>query len=372
MEPSQLPFAAHIFQGHWFSRNKERLNLTSDEVEFIVATLGHRPKKWDGTCQTDIAAMKRIFDTNPKVLDRIGSRLLGLVLGFPGGGPAVQLLIDKGMELKVDRWEYNELHEAGHSGAVDSIRTLFESGMYDAKTISVQKPHTGWPSNLSLLYWAAWGGYPEFASVCLQYGAAEYLELQIEGNGERGSTVLQESVAPSHWSEDNYRTVGKRKTTQIFLEAGANYDIFSACARNDLKHLNSLLSEDPSAASRADSFGSTPLHWAVRANSEDCVKELLRNDVALDVTNRSRRTAIQWGAEKDSAESIRLLAQAGADLNTQDGKGRSPLHRATYEGKVGAAEALIECGADVSLTNKKGKTAFEIARKEARHFKNRA
>ncbi len=370
MHPNQLPFAAHLFQGHWFARNKERIQLTLDEVDFIIATLGHRPKKWDGNCQTDIDAMQRVLDSNPKVLDRIGSRLLGLVLGFPGGGPAVKLLIDKGMVLNFDPWEFNELHDAAHGGAVDSVRVLFESGMCDARTVSVQKPHTGWPSNLSLLYWAAWGGYPEFASLCLQYGAAEYLELKIEGNGERGTTVLQESVAPSHWSEDNYRTVGKRKTTQIFLEAGAKYDIFSACARNDLKHLNSLLSEDPSVASREDSFGSTPLHWAVRANSEDCVKELLRNDVPLDVMNRSKRTAIQWGAEKDSADSIRLLAQAGADLNTQDGKGRSPLHRATYEGKVDAAEALIECGANVSLTNKKGKTAFEIARKEARHFKD--
>lgn len=372
MDPQQLPLAVHLFQGHWFSRNQERLELTSNEVEFIVATLGTRPKKWDGSCQTDIEAMQRILDSTPSVLDRIGSRLLGLVLGFRGGGPAVQLLIEQGMELKIDPWEYNELHEAGHSGAVDSIRALFESGMCDAKTISVEKPHTGWPSNLSLLYWAAWGGYPEFASVCLQYGAAEYLELEIVGNGERGTTVLQESLAPSHWSEEIYHTIGKRKTALVLLEAGAEYDIFSACARNDLDRLNTLLDDDLESASRADSFGSTPLHWAVRANSVDCVKELLRNDVPLDVMNRSKRTAVQWGAEKDSIESIRLLAQAGADLNTQDGKGRTPLHRATYEGKVGAAEALIECGANVSLTNKKGKTAFEIARKEAGHFKKQA
>lgn len=372
MDPGRLPLAVRLFHAHWFSRNRERLELTPDEIEFIVATLGQRPQKWEGSCQTDSEAMLRILDSNPLVLDRIGSRLLGLVLGFRGGGPAVQLLIDRGMELKIDPWEYNELHEAGHAGAVDSIRVLFQSGICDARTISVQKPHTGWPSNLSLLYWAAWGGIPEFASVCLSYGADAYLELEIKGNGERGTTVLHESVAPSHWPGENYRTIGKRKTAQVFLGAGAEYDILAACGRNDLERLRAILNAVPESASRTDSFGSTPLHWAVRANAVDCVNELLRKDVPLDVMNRSKRTAVQWGAEQDSVESIRLIAQAGADLNTQDGKGRTPLHRAAYEGKVSAAEALIEGGADVSLTNKKGKTAFEIARKDARHFKKKA
>ena len=69
---------------------------------------------------------------------------------------------------------------------------------------------------------------------------------------------------------------------------------------------------------------------------------------------------------------IRLLARHGADLNTQDRKGRTPLHRATYEGCVAAAEALLEAGADPTVLNRNGRTAFEIARKEAKHFRKRA
>ena len=68
---------------------------------------------------------------------------------------------------------------------------------------------------------------------------------------------------------------------------------------------------------------------------------------------------------------IRLLARHGADLNTQDRKGRTPLHRATYEGRVEAAEALLDAGADPTVLNRNGRTAFEIARKEARHFRER-
>jgi ankyrin repeat protein len=155
------------------------------------------------------------------------------------------------------------------------------------------------------------------------------------------------------------------------LEAGTNYDIFSACALNDFKRVDALLSIDSEAAARVDPCGSTPLHWAVCANAVDCVEKLLDSAVLLNVLNRSKRTAVQWAAERDAVESIQLLARAGVDLNTRDGKGRTPLHRATYEGKVRAAEVLIENGADITLTNDKGKIAFEIARKEAKRFKRK-
>ena len=367
---SDLPLAVHLFQGDWFRRNESKLALTSQEIDFIVATLGPNPKRWNGTCQPDVATMQSLLVENPSVLDRIGTGLLVVSIPFPESGPAVRFLLEQDIPLEIDQREFNVLHGAAHSGAHDSVGVIFSAGLYDATCISVDKPHTGWPSNLSLLYWTAWGGYPEFARVCLQYGASAHLELEIKGNGERGSTVLQEAVAPSHWVEDDPHTIGKHETAELFLKAGAHYDMFTACARDDLNRITELLEIDPALASRVDKFGSTPLHWAARANAVNCTTKLLEHDVPLDVMNQSKRTAIQWAAERDSADSIVLLAQAGADLDTSDGKGRTPLHRATYEGKLAAIEALLGCGADVTLVNKKGKTAFEIARKGARHYKH--
>lgn len=369
MQTSELPLAVVAFQVSWFRRNDPVLELTSGEIAFIEAALGPNPKKWDGSCQPDVSAMASVLKEHPNILDRIGTGLLKVCIAFPGSGPAVKFLLGQELHLNIDPTMYSILHEAGHSGAADAVRVVFESGMTDATCVSVEKPHTGWPSNLSLLYWAAWGGYPEFARVCLEYGAEIHLELEIRGNGERGTTVLQECVAPSHWTAENRRSVGKKKTAEILLNAGAHYDVFTACARNDAARLRELLNQDPQIASNPDAYGSTPLHWAARSNALECVRELLALKVELNAMNRSKRTAVQWAAEKNSAESIVLLAKAGADLDTSDGKGRTPLHRATFEGQVEAAEALIGCGADVTLVNKKGKTAFEIARKEARQFK---
>ena len=103
-----------------------------------------------------------------------------------------------------------------------------------------------------------------------------------------------------------------------------------------------------------------------------CAEMLLEGGALVNPLNKARRTPLQLAAEANRADMIRLIAQHNADLNTQDRKGRTPLHRATYEGCVEAAEALLEAGADPTVLNKNGKTAFQIARKDAKYFKQRA
>lgn len=98
---------------------------------------------------------------------------------------------------------------------------------------------------------------------------------------------------------------------------------------------------------------------------------LLEQDCLVNAQNKAMRTPLQLAAEHNRVDMIRLLSLHGANLNTQDKKGRTPLHRATYEGKVKAAEALLEAGADPMVLNKSGKNAFEIARKDAKYFRER-
>ena len=283
------------------------------------------------------------------------------------------------MPLAIDQTAYNVLHEAAWAAAADTLRAVFESGAADATGVSV-RPHTGWPDNLPLMYWAAWGGYPEVAMLLIEYGAGVHHELPIRGNGERGTTSLQEALAPSHWDEANTgegpvgelrrnARQGKLAVAQILIDDGACYDVYSACARDDTDRLRELIADDSGIVNAADPYAMTPLHWAARTGSTTCAELLIAAGAALDALNKAARAPLQLAAEQDRAATIRLLAEHGADLNTQDRKGRTPLHRATYEGRVAAVEALLEAGADTEVRNKGGKTAFQIARKDARRFK---
>ena len=364
--------AISLFHGNWSLRNEPRLNLSDKEQAFIGAALGQTPKRWDG--EPDESRMDELLADDGDLLDRIGSRLLNVAIGMRGCGATVALLLERGVELDFDKSAYNVLHEAAWAGATDTLKAVFESGASDATPVSVKKPHTGWPDNVSLMYWVAWGGYPDLAKLLIAHGGGIHHELPIKGNGERGTTSLHEAVAPGPWKDDNAlrSNRGKREVARILIGDGANYDAYAACGLGDVDQLQTLVDADANVARVVDGYGMTPLHWAARAGAVDCAGILLAHDADVDAANRARRAPLQLAAEADQAGIIRLLARHGADLDTQDRKGRTPLHRATYEGQVAAAEALLEVGADPTVLNKRCKNAFEIARKDAKYFKDRA
>ena len=364
METTQ---AIRLFSNNWFLRNEEKTELTDAEQQLIAAAMGPEPKRRDG--EPDVERMVRILAEEPRVLDRIGKQLLQVVVTMRGCGPAVTFLLDHNVPLEIDESAYNVLHEASWGGMYDTLKAVFESGAADATCVSVLKPHVGWPDNLSLLYWAACGGYVECAKLLIQYGVGVHHELPIKGNGERGTTSLQEAVAPNNWGANPDRRANKREVARLLIEDGAYYDVYSASALNDTDRLEELMDENPEVVNAIEDYGMTPLHWAARAGSMECAEILLDAEVLVNALNKAQRTPLQLAAEADQAEMIRLLARHGADLNTQDKKGRTPLHRAMYEGSVEAAEALLEVGADPMVLNKSGKNAFEIARKDAKYFK---
>lgn len=366
---ASTPPAVLSFVGNWFLRSEKQFDLTFAEQELIVAAMGNQPRRWDGS--PDIAKMQDVLSLNPSVVRRIGSRLLTVITGMRGCGSAVKVLLDHGVSLDIDAESYNVLHEAAWANAYDTLAAVFESGACDATCVSVRKPHTGWPDNISLMYWVAWGGHPELAQLLINYGVGIHHELKIKGNGERGETSLQEAVSPGFAGGIRGSEDGKREVAKVLIADGVSYDICSACALDDVHRLREILGADESQANAVAVYGMVPLHWAARAGSMACAKELLQHGVDLNVRNKSFRTPLQLAAEQDQAEIIALLAASGADLNTQDRKGRTPLHRAAYEGKRNAAEALMAAGADTTVKNKRGKTAFEIARTECKYLKNR-
>ena len=103
--------------------------------------------------------------------------------------------------------------------------------------------------------------------------------MLIKGNGERGTTSLQEAVAPSHWGKDPSRLADRLAVAHILIEDGAYYDVYSACALNDTARLQELIDEDAAVVDATDDYGMTPLHWAARAGSVECTEMLLERGV---------------------------------------------------------------------------------------------
>lgn len=371
--------ALMTFSGNWFLRDTPLPALTHIEEDVIALALSPAPASFHGQANTEAAdrvaaRLEAKLAEHPNALDRIGVSLLKVAMTKRGCGGAVSCLLARGVPLDLDDTVYNVLHEAGHSGAADTLRAAFEAGAADPTAVSVKKPHTGWPDNLSLLYWAAWGGYPELAKVLIEYGAGVHHDLPIKGNGERGVTSLHEAIAPGPWKDDK-RIAGKREVARLLIEDGASYDAWAAAGLDDDERLQTLLDADSAVVNAKDPFGVTPLHWAARAGALNCLRLLLEAGADANATNKSKRTPLHFAAETDNphqAAAIDLLVRHGALLDAQDRKGRTPLHRATYEGCLAAVEALLAAGADRTIPNKTGKTAFAIARKAAKHLRAQA
>ena len=258
------------------------------------------------------------------------------------------------------RDRYNVLHEA----RAETARVVFQAGAADATGVA-PTVHTGWPNNVSLLYWpAVFGGSEdavEHVEVLLDYGADP--EVRIQGNGERGNTVLQEAVSPYGPGQE-----GKRRVAGKLIERGAFYDMLSACGLDDLKRVRECAREIDVITFRGEA-DMTPLHWAARSNALTCMKWLLDRGAEVEALTRAHNTPLHLAAERGAAEAVWLLVGRGADMSAQDRKGRTPLHRAAYNGHVEAAEALIVCGADTRIETRTGKTPLQLAQMDCRYLR---
>ena len=269
--------AVERFRRHWTIGDAELPELTANEQLLIVAAIGLERKRWDAMHEPDVELVREILDEDPTALDRIGEHLLNVVVDLRGCGEVARLLLDRGLPFEIDPMSYNVLHNAAYRGAADTLQAVFESGKADATCVSVEKPHVGWPDNLSLMYWAAVPGRVEVAKLLVQYGVGVHHELPIKGNGERGVTSLHEALAPSQWG-DNRRIEGKREVARILIQDGAFYDVHSACALNDTARLKELIDEDSEVINADEHYGMTPLHWAARAGAMKCAEMLLERE----------------------------------------------------------------------------------------------
>lgn len=308
----------------------------------------------------DVGRMTKLIEAEPGLLESIGPALACLTTTLPGCAASLKLLLERGVPLRIDPGEYNVLHEA----RAETARVVFQAGAADASGVA-PTVHTGWPNNVSLLYWPAVFGSSEDAvehvEVLLDHGADP--EVKIQGNGERGNTVLQEAVSPYGPGQE-----GKRRVARKLIERGASYDLLSACGLDDLARVRECAREADVVGCRGEAE-MTPLHWAARAGAMDCARWLLDRGAEIDAVTKAGNTPLHLAAERGAAEAVWLLIGRNADMGAQDKKGRTPLHRATYNGHVDAAEALIVCGADTTIETRTGKTPLQLAQLDCKYLR---
>lgn len=207
--------------------------------------------------------------------------------------------------------------------------------------------------------------------------------------------------------------------------ASAQYEIFVAANRGDLRSVETILRREPALASSKSRGGFTPLHMAainghaaicevliekgasinernldgatplikaVQGNHPELVRMLLKMGADPNLRDNTGANALLIAEMKDhsaitsllipvtepgtstaggatalhlaasrSVSDTSLLLQRGADVNARDNRGWTPLHSAVSAGQSRIVQILLLKGADTTLENNRGETPVEMA-----------
>lgn len=105
--------------------------------------------------------------------------------------------------------------------------------------------------------------------------------------------------------------------------------------------------------------GTTPLHWAVRADDLAKVNKLLASGADVKAANRYGVTPLFLACQNANPAMIERLLKAGADPNSVSTEGETALMTVARTGVVEAAKVLLEHGAKVDAREEwHGQTAL--------------
>lgn len=101
----------------------------------------------------------------------------------------------------------------------------------------------------------------------------------------------------------------------------------------------------------------TPLHTAAGGRNDNCVVTLLLDHGAnTEVVDNGEKTPLHWAVKMETDGRLRALLERGANVNSRDINGDTPLHISAAKGKEANIQALIEYGADPTIMNNQRQT----------------
>lgn len=131
--------------------------------------------------------------------------------------------------------------------------------------------------------------------------------------------------------------------SQAFAQTAS---LVEAARAGDRKAVMALLAKRPADAAKPGPDGTTPLHWAVRADDVAMVDALIKAGADAKAANRYGATPLFVACQNGNAAIIERLLKAGADANSTNADGETALMTAARTGKVDAVKVLLANGAD--------------------------
>ncbi len=287
---------------------------------------------------------------------------------------------------KQDDMQQTPLHVAADYGCVEVVRWLLSHGA----DVNARCYNEFTPLHLAK--------DPEVVKLLVGHTA----DINASINGMPGTALQEAATDFAHFAQhpefgpdcDRARAI-----TKILLDAGADYDIISACCLGNLERVRTLTADkwrarDPEAiemaarygrtaivklllergaAQQAEEYGGLPLSYFAVEHAET-LKVLL--DAGADPKARvdyhgngggpRGSTLIHEAAGKGVVESVKLLVARGVSIDARDSKGATPLDAACFGGHTEIVDWLLRNKANVNAHADKGRTPMSEAARQVR------
>jgi ankyrin repeat protein len=132
---------------------------------------------------------------------------------------------------------------------------------------------------------------------------------------------------------------------------GCNKTIHMAASSGDFEMVTQMLEEDPQLINKQDSFGMTPLHWAVDRYRPRIVDLLIERKANLNIKDNYHKTPLEHAIDKDHRRAAMTLILNGAELpDESESPGYNkqklihsikPLHLAVREGDLEKVKRVV-------------------------------
>lgn len=132
---------------------------------------------------------------------------------------------------------------------------------------------------------------------------------------------------------------------------GCEKTIHMAASSGDAEAVMQMLKDNPQLINQQDSFGMTPLHWAVDRHRTKVVDLLVERKADLSIKDKYNKTPLEHAIDKDYRHAAMTLILNGAELpdeakapayNKQKLINRiKPLHLAVHEGNLEKVKMVV-------------------------------
>jgi uncharacterized protein len=249
----------------------------------------------------------------------------------------------------------------------DTVRSLV------AQKADVNAPQ---PDGTTALTWAARANDMELVNLLLAAGA------NVKAANRDGATALYQASENGNAAIIERLVKAGADVNGTFLSTGETA-LMEAARTGSIDAMKALLDHGANVNAKEKLRETTALMWATTESHADAIRFLIAHGADVNAQSKKDKakaygtagpgaripkdmdsgalTPLVFAVREGSFDCVKALVDAKADVNMTSGDGSSPLLVAVLNGRYDLAKYLIGKGANVSLANQKGWTPLYLA-----------